>query len=324
MLKDVCSEPLARRAPTGVAKLLAIGLGVALLLSLALASPSASAVKRPNLIVSATRVHAPQYVFKGDSATFKFSDRTANRDEGTARRSRTELSIQSLHAGANSVRFPLATRKVSKLEPDDSDPGGATETVSTEGMPLGEYEFIVCADDNNVVHESHENDNCTETGDRFYIAKELWEGSLNGKGEAGGIFEGEKWNSTDASLVFGSYLGRGVFRYDFDGTVSWTDSGVNSGGCAWNGSGSKAFDDSNSGPGIKLDYRGAKYKGLIEADDTFYTITISGMSFCNSTADGPIYTDFLSIAPGKALEFDQRSLKGKSTGPEVEWKWAFE
>jgi CARDB len=279
---------------------------------------------KPNLIIPATRTSGPDHGFEGDMVTFTFRDHTKNEGQAKARHSITDLELVAKHAGANAISVPVGSHSVPKLGPGDTARGGGSGTVDTHGLPLGEYELVICADDKNLINESRELDNCTETGDEFYLGKELWSGSLDGAGQLGGIPKGEKWNSGDSELVFDDYLGSGVFDYHYEGTVAWTDSGINPSGCEYSGGGSMAFDTTNSTSDIKLDYRRAKYKGKAEANDTFYTITIAEFNFCGGTIDGPVYPDFLNIEKAKPLEFDQRSLKGKSLEPDVTWHWTFD
>jgi hypothetical protein len=139
----------------------------------------------------------------------------------------------------------------------------------------------------------------------------------------------ERWSSASAHLTFGKYLGDGVFRYDFNGVMQWTVSGTSIGGCTLSGSGTKAVDESSSGPGIRLAYGKATYLGTESLNQPFFQIYWTGtgpFGPCGPhSEDGPKNRDFLQI-PRRRLVFDQNRLKGsfgESGGEAVSWRWDF-
>ncbi len=152
---------------------------------------------------------------------------------------------------------------------------------------------------------------------------------MSGVGGCCGAAKAEKWHSNGtAHLSFGKYLGNGVFRYDFNGVMQWTVSGVNQGGCTLSGSGTKPVDENNTGPGIKLAYGSGHYVGTETLNQTFFTIFFTGGGGfpCSGMDQGPKNLDFLQIHR-QALLYDQKELKGRSADVGAEgatWKWSFD
>lgn len=183
-----------------------------------------------------------------------------------------------------------------------------------------------------VKHEKSER-NCRDTGREFYVVKEDWQGSISGVGGCCAAANVERWRSNNgaAHLSFVKYEGQGVFRYDFNGVVQWTVSGVNMGGCSLTGSGTKPVDENNTAgsPGIKLAYGKARYLGTEALSKPFYKIYWSGVDPfgdpCDHSEDGPKNLDFLTINR-RRLVFDQKELKGGSgnaVGEGAAWTWDF-
>jgi hypothetical protein len=292
---------------------------------------------KPDLKIARAEVQGPRYLIKGgsDEVSFHFEDVTKNVGNATAPPSRTGLWLVPLHQGRGTVRYFIAGRDVSKLRPSDSDRGRGRGSTGT-GLQLGAYVLKVCADSRDPitggrgrVRESSERNNCS-TGRRFYVIKRTWDGSLSGRGGIGSAAGAERWHSTGAHLSFQEYLGDGVFRYSFGGIVHWTDDGVNTIGCHLDGGGTKAVDEGNSGPGVKLEYGDAVYLGTESLQARFYTIYQSGTDMfgddcaANPLVGGPSNVDFLQIHR-RSLVFDQNELTGSSPGdtPLGIWRWDF-
>jgi hypothetical protein len=161
----------------------------------------------------------------------------------------------------------------------------------------------------------------------FYVAQEQWVGQIHGVGGAFGAGGGERWEGVPSTLEFDRYLGHGAFRYDFTGEVTWTDHGINNGGCLWQGTGTENVTKDLAGPGIVLNYLKNTYSGSETLHDRFYTATASGGGGfpCHATQPAPANTTLLSI-PKRHLGFDQMQLKGtlgSGLAEGVQWKWNF-
>ncbi|MGZ8665493.1 MAG: CARDB domain-containing protein [Solirubrobacterales bacterium] len=291
--------------------------------------PSAvgGAPQRPNLDVVQAEARGPQFAFKGANAKFSFEDVTKNKGAAAARGSVTIYVLVAEFARGRRA-FQVGSRNISRLDPGESDRGAKSERVDTGGLPLGAYELQICADGKHRVRESNEQ-NCANTGREFYVIKKDWSGSVSGVGGCCSAAKVERWNSASAHLTFGKYLGDGVFRYDFNGVMQWTVSGTSISGCTLSGSGTKAVDESNSGPGIRLAYGKAAYLGTESLNQPFFQIYWTGtgpFGPCGPhSEDGPKNRDFLQI-PRRSLVFDQNRLKGsfgESGGEAVSWRWDF-
>jgi hypothetical protein len=302
----------------------------AVLAATPLAPPAMGKAKpRPDLIVTkAVRIAGgDEYAFKGKDGTLKLRFVTKNaRNRGhdaAAHPSRTGIFLVPAHSSDPSPnRLKLGSRQVPGLAPGDSHKTTASEVVSTAILPLGAYKVLVCADvDRPRINERSESNNCRQAGN-FYVAQESWRGSVNGIGSANGAARAETWKTLGAHFDFGTYFGGGVFFYDFFGTVTWNDHGVNSGGCTVDGHGEKTFDHV---PELVLDYNAGTYKSKVHID-RFYTITLSGGGGlpCSGTPPGPANQDILSIPASTPLVFEQNRLNGQYStggGEGTTWNW---
>jgi CARDB len=304
---------------------------VAALLAAAGLAPSAVAKdkqKRPDLEITRAVASGREWVSPGIVADLSFQDVTKNTGKAAAGPSVTAYYLHPLFAGPRPTRYRVKSRTVERLGPGDADPGVTSASVETNDLPLGAYALEICADADRKVKEESNDNNCKRTGKEFYVVKGSWQGSIDGVGSTAGMADVEQWHSQGAELFLIEHEGKGVFRYGFSGTVGWTDFGVNIHACKWTGSGSKALDQTNSGPGIKLNYGAGKYKGTVAVDARFYTITISSdfqpPEICGGTTQGPLYTDFLTI-PARDLSFNQNELKGRYVDRvfNATWKWDF-
>jgi CARDB len=282
---------------------------------------------KPDLVITNVRAGGSEWAFKGVDSTISVHYVTKNKGSRRAGRSSSVTSLVPEFAGAHPAKHELVSHHVPALDPGDSDRGGGTINFSTSDLPLGAYDIEVCADYFKKVGEEHEGNNCTSADRGFYVVQEDWEGSVSGDGVVAGAPQAEKWHSGDAHLSFDKYLGNGAFHYDFIGVMQWTDNGTNSGGCTYTGSGSERVNASNSGsdPGITLNYGNARYRGTEALDDHFYTIFVSGFSYCTKNLDGPVALDFLQI-PVRSLRFNQNELNGTFSEPGIEgttWNWDF-
>ena len=301
-----------------VGGLVAVGLG-----------PSAvgKARQRPNLDVVHAEARGQRFAFRGTNARLSFEDVTKNKGAAAAGPSVTYYLLVAQFASRPRA-YKVASRNIPRLGPGDSDRGGKSERIDTGSFPLGAYELQICADGKHQVREVNEQ-NCANTGREFYVIKKDWEGSVSGVGGCCSAAKVERWSSASAHLRFGKYLGDGVFRYDFNGVMQWTVSGTTISGCTLSGSGTKAVDENNSGPGFKLAYGNARYLGTVSLNDPFFQIYWTGtgpFGPCGPhSEDGPKNLDFLQ-SPRRPLVFDQNRLKGsfgETGGEAVSWKWDF-
>jgi hypothetical protein len=296
-------------------------------------APSAIAAhkRKPDLVVTKATQGGDPYGVQPFNAKLSVKDVTENKKkeghDARAGASQTGLYLAPQHAGSHADALHLTSRTVPKLAPGDSDPGVTSDTVATGILPLGAYKVEVCADVKNDVHERNENNNCKRAGS-FYVAQDIWSGSVDGAGADGSASGAETWHSSDAQLSIDHYAGNGVFVYAFTGTVTWSDDGVTTGGCKITGHGQKSFTQVN---GINLDYSNGNYKGKVRIR-AFYRITISpppqGSEFCSPTpvtVPGPETREILNIPTPKDLKYDQNELQGSSPGgtPRSFWRWDF-
>jgi hypothetical protein len=288
---------------------------------------NAQSKPKPDLVVTTAKKSGPSYALKGDDVTLSFKDVTENQGDKTAGRSRTGMLLVPKHTRTHVPPVKLASRDVPKLAPGKSDSGKASDTVSTDVLPLGAYKVEVCADVKKQVRERKEGNDCKRAGS-FYVVQDVWNASVNGVGPDGTAALAEGWESSGATLRFGEYLAGGVFRYDFSGNVTWDDDGTTTGGCKVSGHGEKGFLFE---PAIKLDYAGGTYRGKV-VTDRFYTISYTpppgGSPYCNAqTVPGPSHPEIVYIKKPKSLMFDQDELKGRfNIGGAVTgttWNWDF-
>jgi hypothetical protein len=277
---------------------------------------------KPHLVLEKVKVHAPRYAFHGDRADFTLSYVVKNTGTATAPKTRTTLEILRPTVGSNAVINMLTPH----LAPGRSFRGAGHQSFDVfAALPLGGWRIAVCADRTHKLPPPRSR--CAKTG-RFYIAEREWVGSVHGIGPVAGAALGEKWQSqVPAQLDFTRYLGHGAFAYDFGGTMDWTDHGINSGGCLWQGFGALAIDRDNAGPGITLDYGRGFYRGKETLQDRFFTLTASGGGGfpCHGSQPGPVQKTFLSI-PKRSLRFGHTSLKGQNgtaAAENTQWKWSF-
>lgn len=280
----------------------------------------------PDLVIANADAGGSPYTFQGVDATLNVHYVTKNKGRAVAGRSRSVVALAPEFAGRHAQEHEISVHGVPRLHPGDSDRAGKAIDLDTGDLPLGAYDVEVCADYFHDVREEREGNNCTSTGREFYVVKEDWAGSISGADVVAGAPKAEKWHSGgDVHLSFGKYLGEGAFRYDFNGVVQWTDNGTNSGGCTYTGSGTEQVDESNSGPGITLNYGRAHYKGTEALRNHFYTIYNSGFSYCKDNLQGPAALDFMQI-PVRPLRFNQNELTGTYSEHAIEggdWKWDF-
>ena len=301
------------------------------LVAMGLAASAIAAHKpKPDLVVTKATQHGDDHGVQPFNAKLSVNDVTENKKkqghDARAGASQTGLYLAPQHAGSNADALHLTSRKVSALAPGDSDPGVTSDTVSTGILPLGAYKVEVCADWKNDVHERNENNNCTRAGS-FYVAQDIWSGSVDGVGAIGSASGAETWHSSNAQLAIDHYAGNGVFVYDFTGTVTWNDDGTTTGGCKVSGHGQKSFKHVT---GINLDYSNGNYGGKVSIRP-FYRISLTpppgGSEFCThaSTVPGPGTREILSIPTPKTLGYDQNELQGSSPGstPVSFWRWDF-
>ncbi len=321
----MCQRSIRKRPVLVVLALATAGVVAAFgLLPSAMGNPD----RKPDLVITRAEASGSDHAFQGFSATMSFKYVTKNKGLATARGSRTSVYLVPEFAGRHPAKVGITARPVPKLHRGDSDRDAFTLDVSTRRLALGAYEIEVCADSKHQVKEEREGNNCRSTGREFYVAKADWQGSVSGVGGCCGAAKVERWTSNGgAHLSFGEYLGDGVFRYDFNGVLQWTVAGVNMGGCTLSGSGTEPVDESNSGPGIRLNYGKARYLGTAALNDPFFTIYFTGAGGfpCSATDQGPKNLDFLTIRR-RDLLFNQKKLKGRFNdfGAEgVTWTWNF-
>lgn len=288
--------------------------------------------RKPDLVVTQATKFGPPYLKEGRSGTLSFKDVTENKKkrghDATAEPSRTGMLLVPMNTSGPVPAVKLASRGVPKLRPGHSDRGAASAGVDAHTLKQGAYKVKVCADVKHEVKERNESNNCKRTGN-FYVVPSAWTGpvgdtnAVRGVGPVGSAGNAEKWSSSDGLLVFGKYLGGGVFRYDFLGNVGWNDSGVTTGGCKVSGHGEKNFTDA---PGVKLDYFDGSYQGKVVTGPV-YTISftpVQGSPYCTaSTAPGPFTREILNIKPARNLLFDQKELKGSFSTGGASWRWLF-
>jgi hypothetical protein len=268
---------------------------------------------KAHLVFTRIAVTAPAYGFADDPTTFTVDYTIKNTGTAMSDRERVHLRLNPRPRQSPDIGYVVINSRVPRLAPGRSFRGVGHGVFHDD--EVGAYGVFVCGP------------RCFSKR-RFYVVEKEWVGQVHGVGPAFGASQAEHWDSLPATLDFARYLGRGAFHYDFKGTVDWTDHGVNSGGCLWDGKGSLDVDENNAGPGIVLDYRNGFYKGKETLHDRFYTVTASGgggFSCDGQTAQGPATMTFLNI-PSRRLGFGQKALKGQfgaAGGESTLWKWNF-
>ena len=198
----------------------------------------------PDLVVTAAGVSFTQpYAFHNRDATASFADTTKNKGDDPADQSRTGLVFEPIHAPPHETRWGEDFRKVPKLQPGKSNSDVKSITFKAD-IPLGAYKVYVCADVHDKISESNERNNCKWSGEYFYVIRHRWPGSVSGIAGCCSVSKLEKWHTVGPSyLKFVRYKGKGRFRYDFSGTVHYSDHGIGS-TCYYNGGDvTKDFND---------------------------------------------------------------------------------
>jgi hypothetical protein len=294
-----------------------------------LAAPAQA--RKPDLsIVDNVELKNPVYGFKEEPSAIKFSDVTKNkRTAGAAGKSHTGLILSRAH-----VQRQTATRTVPKLAPGASS-SGLTSDQFTWGMRPGRYNAKVCADIDQEVIESNEDNNCVPLDQDFYVVKKTWSGSLNGAfpiGGAGTQYAGsarESYSSTDAKFTFDGYLGEGQFSYGFSGHVTWKEQGTDLIGCSYSGGATKSLSALTTGPGLLLDYDTEHYLGGAGGNGGGFMFSMACPGLGTSSVPGPFSADFLQVNPvgttGLPLPFGTIELEGSSSAPFTDqaWHWDF-
>jgi hypothetical protein len=250
-------------------------------------------------------------------------DRTKNQGSRQARRTHTDFYL--VH-GDN--RWLITDRFVPALGPGESHFERTTSEHPIDA-PLGAYQIEVCVDAKNQVRESDEKNNCAilPRPSQFYVVAQTWSGSLSGVKTFSGQSM-ETWRSTNASFAFDLIQGNGLFNYVFSGTVKWTDSGADDGGCIWSGTGTRTYSNDDSLGVLTVDYRDGSFSSNDFTDWTppFYTIDIACPLGGHSTTDGPGRpATFWNPSPDGTpvpMPFGSSSLPGSPAQmANVTWTW---
>jgi CARDB len=287
--------------------------------------PPRHTAAKPDLTAKADIAGDP-YLFYGQTrSTITITDTVVNHGTGRAGPSLTRVLLE--HDGKYRL---LADRAVPAIGPGRTDSGEDT-VVHANHLPLGAYKVVVCADAKSQEAESDEANNCVKlTNPRyFFVAAASWQGSLSGSLTAVGDGElTERWSSNDASLDFDQYEHGGIFTYLFNGSVTWTDSGIDSAGCTISGAGEDTFHGSTANGQLTVDYLKGDYitGGISEEGGAYYPLTYRGCPDPTSgAAIGPLQRVFWEPEPLGApirLPFGSTTLPGSPSSVfQAAWTW---
>ncbi len=295
----------------------------AVVVALAATAPSAIAKKpapqpkpKPELAIeqsTITGAHGP-FVFQGESQPLlDLEDTTRNLSDHTI--VDTETAVYLEHGARH---WLLGRRRIRDLF-YGARSSGTDETVDTMDFPIGAYTVVFCAGAQHGYAAAARKGQCRKHGTLdFFVAAKRWTGSLSGTFTTA-LGNTEDWNSSNIGLYYTGYGGRGLFDYDFSGTVHWTDQGTDTDGCAYSGSGSKSFaGDSQPAGAFTVDYKHEEYNGGFAAPASFYAITISCPFDEDSfTARGPAAPSIFASHLGghTPLPFGSTSLPGSPSVP---------
>lgn len=308
--------------------------------ALAVLAPPALAKRRgggTDLVVTAGKLSGDPFAFYGGvhQPHFLLTAVTANRGAAVGP---TTTTVYLEH---DNRRWRLADRTVPALGPGAKDRGKAT-VLREPRLPLGAYAVTICADAKSKVAEVNERNNCKQLADHFYVIATDWTGTVSGTNALGPLFdEGpapgdkslERWHSGDVDYFFDEYRGDGVFRYELVGAhFSFTDSGIDEGGCSYAGGGSSG-DGSGS---MQFDYLGGTYSAEAGVPE-FYPIQVVCPApeghHSESELEGPhenllLETEIVGGAfpRGQRLAFGAFKLAGTNAGRELgaNWTWSLE
>ena len=142
----------------------------AALLSVSAASitePAPAQAQRPDLVVTAVS-DPPGEAAPGDS--FQVTDTVENHGAATARDSTTRYYLSVDSGRSRGDRLLGGSRAVPKLAPGEVSTGPASVTIPLTVLP-GVFFLLACADDTNVVSETHEMNNCRTSVTTVQIAR---------------------------------------------------------------------------------------------------------------------------------------------------------
>jgi hypothetical protein len=310
------------RQRAGAALALAALIGLTLAASPAVAKKAKPLEHEPDLVVTGAGLRGEPYAFRDEKGNITVEDVTKNTGSGRAGPSLTRVYL--VHGRK---QWLLTERAVPALGPGKEDRDeGSSRVFAPHEHPIGEYTLRICADAKNHVDESDELNNCKRMQPRhFFIAARAWVGSLGGIETASTITD--RWQSTNAELLFDQYDGGGVFSYLFTGAVTWTISGTVANGCAISGMGTKSYDNDASIGALRVDYLNANYTGdFQETGGPFFQVTFSN---CPDGATppppeaAPYEPDFWLPSPASTvpLPFGSTALPGSPSQFGGTWTW---
>lgn len=311
-----------------------IRIASAALAALALLAASAAGAaakvvpKKPDLVIAGAALKGHPYAFQGERSQLLVHDITRNRGTARAGASITEVSLDA----PTLQQFDLARRAVGRLGPAKQSAGDSWRSANYD-FPIGSYLIEICADANDQVKESNEDNNCILLRNavldptHLYVIRRVWAGTLGGIAGVGGVFE--SYHSDNAKVIFDKpqTAADGTFEYDFTGPVKYKDSGSGS-GCSYSGGDTQTFGarGATAYDTLIFDYQGRTYAGAASVDGAFYSINVK----CGSssfTEPGPFAQSFLNFddAEGNAshFPFGATNLTGSSSIPSQHQNWTW-
>ena len=300
--------------------------------ALLVASPAPATAKKPDLVIQSARL-ADNFVFlDGGPEPVSFKARTKNIGSATAGRSTSVLQYSENRSGRGGALFGGSVA-VPRLKPGESDQGKMAGQLDVDlfhaNGPQRYYGFL-CADDEFVVAESNEENNCHYTGSTLDVIASRFVGDVKGNSPMGyGPNVKESWEGT-LSFDYAPTLSRpGYYVYQPTGELTYTVTGTYSdpaGSCSYSGTGTHDVAGTGS---LALEYEGGTYSGTGQNFAPFFSYTqdcvIGTQHFTGTfqegteaawwqTGQGDLFFD---ISPFKLVDSFDLTV-GQQT---VHWQW---
>ena len=211
--------------------------GIALVILGALVLPSALAKPKPNhkpdLAVKHADIQGKGFALIGRRADIEVKDTIENVGKAKAGPTVNEVRIHG-----HGKHFEHTSRAVPAIEPGKENEGKGTARIDIpDNAEPGKYAITLCADAKDQENEEDELDNCKTLGRLLPHRAALGGGTLKVTGHASGTRRqgGRGHERRGLQRSGGSRSPRIVQVHRSNGSVTYTDSGSDSGGCHFSG-----------------------------------------------------------------------------------------
>lgn len=130
------------------------------------ASVTISIAGTPDLVISA--VSNSYKTITASARSFSITDTTRNQGKASAAASTTKYYLSTTNSKTRSSVLLSGSRSVATLATGQSSKGSITVTVPS-GITRTTYYAVACADDNGVISESNESNNCRASSSRIIV-----------------------------------------------------------------------------------------------------------------------------------------------------------